>query len=102
MVSGFVTGFFENHCTSGKGVTFMELWGDVTRYNAADGRWYTLNNCHKSGLPLNLYQSCSASFDCYHPTTRRKYRNSASGYSVVKGVGYFGTHNSATVEQICI
>jgi hypothetical protein len=90
----------QNVCQPGYPVTDMELWGNIMRWSSSDGRWYTLNDCytqrHSDG-----WQSCTASFDCYHPNTELEYRGEGDGYVVIGGTGYFGTHDSASEWAYC-
>jgi hypothetical protein len=78
----------------------MELWTDITRYSASDGRWYSLNECYTSRAGSGTI-SCTTSFNCYHPNTLRSYRGSAQGYAVVKGVGYLGVDYSNIASDYC-
>jgi len=77
------------------------MWGDLLRWNASDGRWYTLDNCYRGPFPGATMQECVANYDCYHPTALRRYRGATSGYAVVRGIGYFGTDYSPTEEDYC-
>jgi hypothetical protein len=90
----------KNYCISGVGVQSMELWTDILRWNGADGRWYSLNECYTSKVGSGTI-SCTTSFNCYHPNTLRSYMGSASGYAVIKGVGYFGTDRSGISSDYC-
>jgi hypothetical protein len=78
----------------------MELWNNITRYLASEGRWYTLDNCYQATAGAG-YIDCIAAFDCYHPSTIRDYRGEASAYSIVNGVGYFATNTSETTANFC-
>jgi len=89
----------QNTCRSGVGVSHMELWGNLLRWNETDGRWYTLNNCYKSKSGSGT-QSCTSVYDCYHPSTLRLYMGEAQGY-VVNGVGYFGVDDSNAIGAYC-
>ena len=90
----------ENHCYSGYGVAWMEMWVDIQRWNGEDGRWYTLNNCYRSHPGAGTI-SCTTSFNCNHPNTLRSYRGAASAYTIIGGTGYFGTDYSSIVTEYC-
>lgn len=96
-----VTGYFENQCLNYYGISDLELWGDITRWNATDQRWYTLNECYTQRHSSPWYQSCRVAFDCYHPNTLRKYRNVAQGFVIINGIGYLGTDYSNTKTDYC-
>jgi hypothetical protein len=90
-----------NHCYSGVGVTHMEMWGDLLRWNATDARWYSLDNCYRGPYPGATTLACDTYYNCYHPFTTRTYKGSAGAYSVVKGIGYFATDYSDTITTTC-
>jgi hypothetical protein len=96
-----VTGYFENQCLNYYGISDLELWGDITRWNATDQRWYTLNECYTQRHSSPWYQTCRTSYDCYHPYTLRKYRNVAQGFVIINGTGYLGVDYSNTKTDYC-
>lgn len=52
------SGSHTNHCLSGQGVTLMEMWGDLQRWNSTDKRWYALDNCYKGPYPGGTTLNC--------------------------------------------
>jgi hypothetical protein len=79
----------------------METWGDLLRWNAAEGRYYTLDNCYKGPYYGATTQECDTYFNCSHPNTTRTYRAATSGYSVKNGIGYWGYDESPSVVRTC-
>ncbi|MGH3042102.1 MAG: hypothetical protein ACRDNG_10265 [Gaiellaceae bacterium] len=91
----------KNHCLFGYGVSEMEMWGDLQRWNAGDARWYVLDNCHRGPVFGATELRCESYYECYHPNATRKYRAATSAYTVVKGTAYFVTDYSGTVTKVC-
>lgn len=78
-----------NHCLSGQGVTYHEVTTHLQREDGFGG-WTTLAGAFSSMYAAGVVQA-TARYDCNH-TRYLQYRTEALGYSVVRGVGYFGVN----------
>jgi len=87
----------QNVCNE-SGVSDQETWGQISRWQ--NNAWATMNDCY-TNAPTDGWQSCTSTFDCYHPTVAYRYVGFANAYSVIYGVGYFGSHQSDTDYSVC-
>jgi hypothetical protein len=87
----------QNVCNQ-PGVTDQETWGSLNRWQ--DNTWEAMADCY-TNAPTDGWQSCTSSFDCYHPTVAYRYIGYANAYAVEFGVGYFGSAQSATEYSDC-
>lgn len=95
----FVVGTADNVCQVGVGVTSMEVFSTLQRYTSASG-WVGYATCDntKSGAGE---LSCTASYYCYNRSSSKSWRNQATGYAVLDGVGYLGINTSGSVGLYC-
>ena len=77
LVNYTASSYGENHCFSGQGVSWMEMWAEILRWEPSQQRWASLNICYRS-LAGAGHLGCTAVYDCNHPNTQRSYRGFAS------------------------
>lgn len=87
----------QNVCNE-SGVTDQETWGQISRFQ--NNTWTTMNDCYTNS-PTDGWQSCTSTYDCYHPTVAYRYAGFANAYAVIYGVGYYGSNQSATYYSTC-
>lgn len=94
----FLTGLAENFCGTGGDVTFQAVIGTLEVYLVAEG-WVGEANCDQTRNGPG-YIACTSTYYCALYSSY-KWRNQATGYATVNGVGYEAVDTSASKYFLC-
>lgn len=90
-----------NQCVTGVGVTYEEILNSIQLYDGTNNVWNSYASCDKS-IGAAGEVSCTAIYGCTKSTVVTKtWRGQATGYAVIKGVGYLGVNTSGSDRLQC-